>query len=275
MTFFILGDGSKGLAQESEHSFDFTITESETVDQKDGAYHFQRELHNLDWFAEDHFHYLYYKGSEIEIGFKLDKDPNFLLSFYLPVLVFNDSLELTFIQSDVQKTTEEFKPEFGPLLSSFTSCEGSTGSETAMVNWSDGFCTICGVVDYSCNIPAPYFAGWNNGSQSYTDPVGAGRTLTQIQVIIYGAIACDFGLITARINGVIMGFVLDTDACYCGECDTKTITFTGEPVGYNYGGTNTLNLSALGTICVDRADIVLSYCDPCSLPCASFPFGVD
>ena len=79
--------------------------------------------------------------------------------------------------------------------------------------------------------------------------------------------------ITASINGTLVEQKSINDNCFCNDCESLSFTYSGDLAGYNYGGTNTLNISSGGVICLDYAEIELRYCEPCNLPCATFPYS--
>ncbi|MES2593033.1 MAG: PKD-like domain-containing protein [Bacteroidota bacterium] len=145
---------------------------------------------------------------------------------------------------------------------------GVSQSASTSVYWSSGWCTICGGSSYSCNPPWSGSGNWNNGIRNFGDPIPGGNTMTGACVTVYKA-DCGYNMLCVAINGVTIQCLPPIGDCWCGNCWPQTYCFSGEIPGYNYGGTNSvqLYLSGIGqdedAVCVSSADIDFTYTPSC------------
>ena len=137
---------------------------------------------------------------------------------------------------------------------------GLATSQTASVtvNWSSGWCSMCGGQSYSCIPPWSGSGNWNNGIRNFTNPVPAGCTITNVCVLIAQA-NCGYSSMCATINGVSIGCGSPPGNCNCGTCWPMTVCRAGALPGYNYSGTNSLQLLPNGLACVSYATITFTY----------------
>ena len=221
-----------------------------------------------------HFTIYYFAATDLALqGNVTGLAQEIVIEANIPIMVFSDGIELTLIQLSQERSSELPNAQLPTVLSASSSCSPFL-SQTATVDWTGGFCDLCqGVAQYSCNVPSPAFSDWNNGNKDFTDPLGSGITMSEVEVTIYGAISCGFATITPSINGTLVEQKSINDNCFCNDCESLSFTYSGDLAGYNYGGTNTLNISSGGVICLDYAEIELRYCEPCNLPCATFPYS--
>ena len=145
--------------------------------------------------------------------------------------------------------------------------------------WHLGHCSICGHDrDYDCSpygtYPgyAEYNFGINDGweSCSFTDPVPSGLTINSVTASIV-SLTCNqgdynyggTGDIDLKINGTSMGTNNASGNCLCGTCNPLTITTSGAPAGYIYGGTNQMSLDIDAVMCVTEVDLAYDVtCGP-------------
>ncbi len=129
------------------------------------------------------------------------------------------------------------------------------------VYWSSGWCTLCGM-SYSCIPPYSGSGNWNSGMRNFVDPIPPGNVITQTCVTIYQA-NCGYSSMCTSINGVSIGCGFPPGNCSCGTCWPMTLCVGGALPGYNYGGTNTLQLLPNGLTCVAYATITFTYALSC------------
>ncbi|MES2285611.1 MAG: PKD-like domain-containing protein [Bacteroidota bacterium] len=134
-------------------------------------------------------------------------------------------------------------------------------STSTTVYWSSGWCTLCGT-QYSCIPPYSGSGNWNNGMRNFGDPIPAGNVITQTCVTVYQA-NCGYSSMCTYINGVNIGCGYPPGDCWCGNCWPMTMCLNGALPGYNYGGTNTLQLGPNGLTCVAYATITFTYAPTC------------
>ncbi len=144
---------------------------------------------------------------------------------------------------------------------------GTSQTACRLVTWSSGWCTICGGNSYSCNPPWSGSGNWNNGIRNFTDPIPAGNTMTSVCVTVSKA-DCGYGSLCVRINGFLIQCLGPSGNCWCGTCWPQTYCFTGAVPGYNYGGTNSVQITISGgsgyqAVCVYSANICFNYAPSC------------
>ena len=139
---------------------------------------------------------------------------------------------------------------------------GFAASCTATVNWSTGWCSICGGPNgnYACNPPWSGSGDWV--CKGFANCVPAGNIVTQVCYTLFW-VGCT-GNVTLTLNGTSIGTTQVIGSCPCGGCVTSTVcsgTFScpGGFPGYNYSGTNNICPSTNGTVCIDRATITMTY----------------
>ena len=142
-------------------------------------------------------------------------------------------------------------------------------SQTACTNvyWTSGWCTICSGSSYSCNPPWSGSGNWNNGIRNFSNPIPGGNVITSVSVTVYKA-DCGYGSLCVYINGVLLQCKPPVGNCWCGNCFPQTYTYSGALPGYNYGGTNSIQLTISGgsgiqAICVSSANICFNYAPSC------------
>ena len=145
-------------------------------------------------------------------------------------------------------------------------------SQTACTNvfWSSGHCTICSGSQYSCNPPYSGSGNWNNGIRNFADPIPGGNNMTSVTVTVY-KVNCGYGNLCVYINGVLLQCKPPSPGgynCWCGSCWPEAYTFSGALPGYNYGGTNSVQLTISGgsneqAVCVSSANICFNYAPSC------------
>lgn len=142
-------------------------------------------------------------------------------------------------------------------------------SQTACrtVSWSSGWCTICGGSSYACNPPWSGSGNWNNGIRNFTDPIPGGNNMTSVCVTVRKA-DCGYGSLCVSINGFTLQCKPPIGDCWCGNCWPQTYCFTGVVPGYNYGGTNSIQITISGgggyqAVCVTDANICFNYAPSC------------
>ena len=142
-------------------------------------------------------------------------------------------------------------------------------SQTACTNvyWTSGWCTMCSGSSYSCNPPWSGSGNWNNGIRNFSDPIPGGNVITSVSVTVNQA-DCGYGTLCVYINGVLLQCKPAYGNCNCGSCWPMTFTYSGALPGYNYGGTNSIQLTISGgsgiqAICVSSANICFNYAPSC------------
>lgn len=133
-----------------------------------------------------------------------------------------------------------------------------------LVSWSGGHCNVCGTNNnnYACS---NNHGQWLNGKKAFLNIVPNGHTVTGIEIKMYGVWGCNGN--TAQVNISLNGELIQqktlTGQCGCNTCDSvETFLISGltHMNNYNYNGTNQLHVQVLsGSICVNRAQIVLTY----------------
>ncbi len=144
---------------------------------------------------------------------------------------------------------------------------GNSQTACTTVSWSSGWCTICGGSSYACNPPWSGSGNWNNGIRNFTNPIPAGNTMTSVCVTVRKA-DCGYGTLCVFINGFLIQCKPPIGDCWCGNCWPQTYCFTGVVPGYNYGGTNSLQITISGgggyqAVCVTDANICFTYAPSC------------
>lgn len=144
---------------------------------------------------------------------------------------------------------------------------GHSQSASTSVYWSSGWCTICGGSSYSCGPPWSGSGNWSNGVRCFSDPIPSGNVITSTCVTIY-KVDCGSASVCASINGVTIQCLPTIGDCWCGNCWPQTYCISGALPGYNYGGTNCLQITYSNgweeeTICVSSADISFTYAPNC------------
>lgn len=122
------------------------------------------------------------------------------------------------------------------------------------VFWHGGWCTIC-ESDYACS-EGVYSATWNGGTQVFNDPLPMGATLTGIIISVCES-DCGATSVLVTMNGSTIGTYYPSGSCGC--YGNLTYTVTGMIGNYNYQGLDSINLFALGSVCVSHAVITLLY----------------
>lgn len=142
-------------------------------------------------------------------------------------------------------------------------------SASTTVYWSSGWCTICSGSTYSCNPPWSGSGNWNNGIRCFSDPIPAGNVITGVCVTVYKS-DCGYNNMCTTINGQSVQCLTSPGYhCVCGTCDPQTFCKSGALAGYNYGGSNCLQLSISGgyyeqAVCVSSATITFTYAPACT-----------
>jgi len=144
---------------------------------------------------------------------------------------------------------------------------GSSQNACTTVYWTSGWCTICGGSSYSCNPPWSGSGNWNNGIRNFTDPIPGGNTMTNVCVTVNKA-DCGYGSLCVSINGFTLQCKPPIGDCWCGNCWPQTFCFSGVVPGYNYGGTNSVQITISGgggyqAVCVSSANICFTYAPSC------------
>ena len=127
-----------------------------------------------------------------------------------------------------------------------------------------GCCTVCGQ-DYWCiNNTGGCGTSAVCDSKTFVDPVPAGNIATNI-TINYWSAQCFGNPITGYVNGNVFPTANETNTgCLCsnnpcGLSATTTATYPCGISGYNYGASNTLQLCTGTDICMQRAEVVITY----------------
>jgi hypothetical protein len=133
-----------------------------------------------------------------------------------------------------------------------------TGAQAA------GCCTVCGQ-DYWCiNNTGGCGTSAVCDTKTFVDPVPAGNIATNI-VINYWSAQCFGNPITGYVNGNVFPTVNEANTgCLCsnnpcGLSASTTATYPCGISGYNYGASNTLQLCTGTDICMQRAEVVITY----------------
>lgn len=156
----------------------------------------------------------------------------------------------------------------------YSETAGLLTSTMLRVNYDYGLsCQGCGdstESSYSCTDGQ----GWNDGIQSFTDPVPSGEVLKSIEISYQ--LACTAGNYDVYLNNELIGQAVSPgDACSCGCGVTvpviSAVFETGIP-GYVYGGSNTIRIDYNGNnfspgLCVYYADLLFDS----SMPAAPIP----
>ena len=269
-----MGLSISGYAQNINSRTSFQLQSDEIVLTGDSYYQFEKEITTPIWYDEDAFHYFYFGISDIALEGEIVQNlQDLTITIRIPIIVFFDGVEISLHQYSEERSLELANSQLPIQFSAAVTCHPLL-VQTANINWIGGFCGLCqGAGEYSCNVSSPAFSDWNNGNKDFTDPLGIGTEISKIEVTIYGAIACGMAQIQLSINGTQIQQRTINDNCLCGDCESLTFKLSSEPAGYIYGGTNTLNITASGIICLDYAEIKLSYCEACVLPCSTFPYS--
>ncbi len=140
---------------------------------------------------------------------------------------------------------------------------GHSQSTSTTVYWSSGWCSICGGSSYACNPPWSGSGNWNNGIRNFGDPIPAGCTITNTCVTVNKA-DCGYGTMCVSINGININCAGPVGDCWCGNCWPQTFCLGGAIPGYNYGGTNSVQITISGgggeqAVCVSSAVISFNY----------------
>ncbi|MBL4657414.1 MAG: PKD domain-containing protein, partial [Flavobacteriales bacterium] len=149
----------------------------------------------------------------------------------------------------------------------FTPQQSQAASCAVTLNWSGGWCDICGgpVGNYACNPPDCSPCGsW--GTRSFLDCVPAGNRVTQICATVSFVSCSSAGNFFLQLNGTTIGTRPSGGTnCTCGSCETWS-TCRSDPCpggfpGYVYGGTNTLLLDVIPTtsFCLARVVLTMTY----------------
>lgn len=124
---------------------------------------------------------------------------------------------------------------------------------------------------YVCSGNFP--GSWNNGQATFTDPVGQGSSLTNLEIILIGQTLCDSSAsvsATFFLNSDNLGTWLsgrDSLGCFCdapcdSPADAPTISATiNSSVTYNYGGSNIIT-TTFGTSnegCYFQYNVTFTY----------------
>ena len=144
---------------------------------------------------------------------------------------------------------------------------GKSQSACRTVSWSSGWCTICGGSAYACNPPWSGSGNWNNGIRNFTDPIPGGNNMTSVCVTVRKA-DCGYGTLCVFINGFLLQCKPPVGDCWCGNCWPQTYCYSGPLPGYNYGGTNSVQITISGgsgyqAVCVTDANICFNYAPSC------------
>lgn len=153
-----------------------------------------------------------------------------------------------------------------------------TTTITSTVNWTSGWCNICGpqTGNYACNPPWSGSGNWNNGIRTFTTNIPAGQIVSGVCVTV-NKVNCGYTNLCVVINGQTIQCLPPAGGnCSCGTCWPQTFCAnypcpTGLPNFVNQG-TNTLQLvlpGNQGPICVNNAVISLSYQPCCPTPTLS------
>ncbi len=133
---------------------------------------------------------------------------------------------------------------------------------TTTVNYDGGHCTVCGQ-GYACSNG---HGNWNDGTRSFSDPVGVGNLVTRVQYTASAVWGCggNTSSMTAQLNGQTVSSNSGSGQCGCGSCDPDVNFDSGNHPngfpGYVYGGSNNVRLafnSGLG--CVARVRVTLTF----------------
>ncbi|MDP1747191.1 MAG: hypothetical protein Q8L90_16570, partial [Bacteroidota bacterium] len=94
-----------------------------------------------------------------------------------------------------------------------------------------------------------------------------GNNMTSVCVTVRKA-DCGYGSLCVSINGFTLQCKPPIGDCWCGNCWPQTYCFTGVVPGYNYGGTNSLQITISGgggyqAVCVTDANICFNYAPSC------------
>lgn len=128
-----------------------------------------------------------------------------------------------------------------------------------------GGCTVCGA-DYWCtNTPGSYCGNTVPCIQgSFIDPIPPGNVVTNVTILYYTA-SCYGSSIETSINGFNVPVAYDgASGCLCSSlpCILTTAVTSSYPCGmpnYVYGGSNIFQVCSNGPMCINRADITLTY----------------
>lgn len=128
-----------------------------------------------------------------------------------------------------------------------------------------GGCTVCGA-DYWCtNTPGSYCGNTVPCIQgSFIDPIPPGNVVTNVTILYYTA-SCYGSSIETSINGFNVPVTYDgSSGCLCSSlpCILTTAVTSSYPCGmpnYVYGGSNIFQVCSNGPMCINRADITLTY----------------
>jgi gliding motility-associated-like protein len=140
------------------------------------------------------------------------------------------------------------------------------------VNWTTGWCNICGPTtgNYAC-AQGSGSGNWNNGIRTFSVSIPAGNIVTGVCVQV-NKVDCGLTNLCVNINNQqiqCMNVAPGTN-CGCGTCWPQTFCNSyscpnGLP-NFNYNGTNTLQLINTGNLCVNNAVITLTYQVCCIQP---------
>ncbi|MES2285610.1 MAG: PKD-like domain-containing protein [Bacteroidota bacterium] len=144
---------------------------------------------------------------------------------------------------------------------------GTSQTACTSVSWSSGWCTICGGSSYACNPPWSGSGNWNNGIRNFGDPIPGGNNMTSVCVTVRKA-DCGYGTLCVSINGFTLQCLPPIGDCWCGNCWPQSYCFSGAVPGYNYGGTNSVQITISGgdsyqAVCVTDASICFNYAPSC------------
>jgi len=123
-----------------------------------------------------------------------------------------------------------------------------------------GGCSVCGSTTFSCSSGS--VRNWNGGNLPFTDPLPSGTwTVTAAAVEIHGALDCGSTgeTLSASLNGESIGSGATVSSCDCGDCDTQPFAGSVTGAAYNFGGSNTVNLTASDDACVSSVDLTITY----------------
>ena len=158
------------------------------------------------------------------------------------------------------------------LISLFFSYQSIAQTATATVSYTgfmacDG-CLLCGG-DYWCINTNPSYCGATAGclTKTFSDPVPAGKTVTNVTVNYYSA-GCAGSYMACSINGDAVPTVNDANTgCLCSDnpCVVAAVSSNNYPCGmpgYVYGGTNSFQLCTGTSVCINRVELVFTYVNP-------------